>query len=261
MATSRGQGRREHASAGGAAVPRYQDLAAELIAAIRDGTFPVGSQFPSEHELCQLHAVSRFTVRSALDTLQRQGWVTRKPKVGTVVLAARPTVRYQVVEDPPQALSHPAQRGPLKLLGLQEVAIDAATAQWLDCEPGAPWIHVEGLHVPGDGGPALCLASYYVPTSARAALRGLDRAGPRSTPLHTRLERLAASGIGAMQQQITALSLSRRQARALSVPEGSGGLRLAQRMWDNERNQALYAVVSLHPAQRFSFSQTLHRQA
>lgn len=261
MATSRGKGRRERASAGGTTVPRYQDLAAELIAAIRDGTFPVGSQFPSEHELCQLHAVSRFTVRSALDTLQRQGWVARKPKVGTIVLAAQPTIRYQVIDTPPQALCHPAHQARLQVLGMEEVMTDAELASWLGCGPGMSWIHVEGLHMPAEGGGALCLASYYVPVSRRAALRGLERAGPRSLPLHARLERVAEGGIGTVQQQITAQKLSRRQARALSVAEGSGALRLAQRMLAAEGNQALYAVVSLHPAERFSFSQTLRRES
>lgn len=260
MGLATAKDRREHASAGGTAVPRYLDLAGELIDAIRRGVYPVGSQFPSEHQLCQRHAVSRFTVRAALDTLRRQGYVTRKPKVGTLVTAAQPPVRFSVLSDGTFELVRPVKDGRFELLGLQDIEADAALAGWLDCEAGSPWIRLEGLHVSPDSPRAICLARYYLPPAQRRVLRGLEGAGPRALPLHARLERTAPDGISAVRQELSLEGLERREARALSVPAGTPALRLARRMFGADANRSLYAVVSLHPAGQFRFSQTLLRE-
>ena len=46
--------------------PRYLQVAAELRAEILSGKFAARDQFPTESELTQRYAVSRFTVREAL---------------------------------------------------------------------------------------------------------------------------------------------------------------------------------------------------
>lgn len=260
MATSRGKGRREHASAGGASVPRYQDLAAELIAAIRDGTFPVGSQFPSEHQLCEDHAVSRFTVRAALDTLERQGYVSRRPKIGTLVIADRPQPRYRVFGDGSVALSAPVRDSRLQVLAITDIEADPGLAEWLGCEVADPWIHLEAVHRTTPSGQPLCVASYYLQPAHRRLLRGLDRAVDQASPLPARLERLAPEGIAAIEQDLQAQRLGRRHARALSVAEGTPALRLSRRMSEGPGARALFAVVSLHPADTFRFSQRLARE-
>lgn len=259
MGRPSGTGRRERASASGAPVPRYLDLAGELIDRIRRGVHPVGGQLPSEHQLCEDHAVSRFTVRAALDTLESQGYVSRRPKIGTLVLADRPQARYRVLGGGSETLSAPVQDSHLQVLALQEIQVDAALAEWLGCDVAAPWIHLEGLHRATDSGQPLCLASYYLQPAHRRVLRGLDRAGARASALSARLERLAPEGVAAIAQDIQAQRLGRKLARTLSVPEGTAALRLSRRMSDGEGSRTLFAVVSLHPAEAFSFSQKLAR--
>ncbi len=53
--------------------PRYAELAEQLIQAIGDGTFQVGSALPSEVDLSVQYGVSRATVRSALERVQELG--------------------------------------------------------------------------------------------------------------------------------------------------------------------------------------------
>ena len=260
MGLASAKDRREHASAGGTTVPRYLDLAGELIDAIRRGLHPVGSQFPSEHQLCQRYAVSRFTVRAALDTLRRQGYVTRKPKVGTLVAADQPQLRYRVLADGSADIIRPVRHGRFQLLGLDDIEADAELAAWLECQAGAPWIRLEGLHVAPERPQPLCLARYYLPPTHRRLLRGLEGAGPRALPLHTRLERATPDGVAEIRQELSLQELARREARALSLPEGAPALRLARRVIGPGASRPLYAVVSLHPASRFRFSQTLLRE-
>src|SRR5687768_4973621 len=57
----------------------------ELRQAIIDGSFRMGSQLPTEAELCEMLGVSRTVVREALRVLEDEGLVTRHHGVGTFV--------------------------------------------------------------------------------------------------------------------------------------------------------------------------------
>src|SRR5688572_24180223 len=45
----------------------------------------VGDRFLSDHELARITRLSRPTVRRALDDLQREGWIERRPGIGTFI--------------------------------------------------------------------------------------------------------------------------------------------------------------------------------
>ncbi len=65
---------------------RYLQVARTLRKEIVDGVFPVGSQLPTEHELCERFAVSRYTVREALRRLRDDNLVASRPGAGTLVV-------------------------------------------------------------------------------------------------------------------------------------------------------------------------------
>lgn len=65
--------------------PLFKQLADTLRGAIDSGEYPAGSRLPTENELCQRYAVSRVTVRKALDELSRGEYLVRKPGKGTFV--------------------------------------------------------------------------------------------------------------------------------------------------------------------------------
>jgi DNA-binding LacI/PurR family transcriptional regulator len=72
------------------AQPKYRTLAESWRRDIRDGRWADGVALPTERELADLHAVSRPTVRQALDQLERAGLLRREQGRGTFV-APRPT--------------------------------------------------------------------------------------------------------------------------------------------------------------------------
>jgi len=62
---------------------RYLQIARTLRKEIVDGVYPVGSQLPTEHQLCQRFDVSRYTVREALRRLREDNLVaTRRDGLG-----------------------------------------------------------------------------------------------------------------------------------------------------------------------------------
>src|SRR5882757_247015 len=65
---------------------RYLQVARALRKEIVDGVYPVGSQLPTEHELCERFSVSRYTVNKALRRLRDDNLVSSRPRAGTLVV-------------------------------------------------------------------------------------------------------------------------------------------------------------------------------
>lgn len=101
------------------------------------GDLPPGGRLPGEPALAAEHAVSRVTVRRALDLLEREGLVQRKPGSGTFVHDSR-SVR-PIVADLSNVLSHLIDMGrstDVKLLSFGYVAPTEAIAESLGLKPG-----------------------------------------------------------------------------------------------------------------------------
>ncbi|MGC5041045.1 GntR family transcriptional regulator [Streptomyces sp. DT73] len=65
--------------------PAYQQMAAELRAAIEDGTYPAGGTLPKIVDLAQQHGVAKQTAREAIAELEAEGLVDVTRRRGTVV--------------------------------------------------------------------------------------------------------------------------------------------------------------------------------
>lgn len=65
----------------------YRHVYETLRTEIEAGTPPVGERLPSEAQLTRRFDVSVITVKRALDMLRADGLITRRPRVGTVVVS------------------------------------------------------------------------------------------------------------------------------------------------------------------------------
>lgn len=63
----------------------YRTIYRDLLRKIRSGEFRCGDRLPTEKQLCEVFAVSRITVRHAMEMLVRDGVVTRIKGKGTFV--------------------------------------------------------------------------------------------------------------------------------------------------------------------------------
>ncbi len=66
-------------------LPRHRVIYEELLQEIRSGVYKPGDRLPSEALLCERFDASRITVAKAIQTLQRQNLVNRRPGSGTYV--------------------------------------------------------------------------------------------------------------------------------------------------------------------------------
>ncbi|WP_432563319.1 GntR family transcriptional regulator [Kineococcus sp. SYSU DK003] len=73
-----------------AASSLYGRVYDQIKARILDGTYPVDSRLPTSEELTTELQVSAITLKRALDMLRDEGFVVRRPRLGTVVVSADP---------------------------------------------------------------------------------------------------------------------------------------------------------------------------
>src|ERR1700746_215036 len=69
--------------------PLYLQVVRALKDEIVSGVYPVGSQLPTEEELCARFSVSRYTVREALRRLREDSLVASRQGAGTTVVPPR----------------------------------------------------------------------------------------------------------------------------------------------------------------------------
>ncbi|MCY1723566.1 GntR family transcriptional regulator [Prolixibacteraceae bacterium Z1-6] len=66
-------------------IPQYRKLYEILRKHIIKGVYAEGDLLPSENELCAVHEMTRPTVRHALETLVKDGLITKKQGKGSIV--------------------------------------------------------------------------------------------------------------------------------------------------------------------------------
>lgn len=73
--------------------PAYAVIYEALLADIRSGKLAAGTMLPPETEIAQIYGVSRITSRRALLMLAEQGYICRRPGIGSEVLPMPEKVR------------------------------------------------------------------------------------------------------------------------------------------------------------------------
>jgi GntR family frlABCD operon transcriptional regulator len=73
----------------------YAMVRQRILEAIEQGVYPVDGQIPTEPELCELHGVSRITVRKAITDLVKNGVLTRLQGKGTFVQGRGERLAYR----------------------------------------------------------------------------------------------------------------------------------------------------------------------
>jgi DNA-binding GntR family transcriptional regulator len=236
--------------------PLYVELADTLRRQIDDGQLPVGSVLPSEISLSVQHGISRFTARAALAKLERQGYLKRRPRVGTEVLARDPQTSYSLQANSTRDILRFAQTTDLHLVDTQDVNADAVLARDLGCEPGEAWIRVSAYRTSPETSAAVSWTDFYFRREQRP---GVPSLGQSKGSLRYLLEHLKACPIDRIDQQIEACTVPKAVAAVLGVPIRSPSLRVVYRTYSPGDQGHSYVAICFYPEGRFRFTQTLMR--
>jgi DNA-binding LacI/PurR family transcriptional regulator len=78
-------------------IPQYFQLQSWLVEQIEQGVFKPNDKIPTEEELIQMAGLARATIRQAIQNLVNMGYVVRKRRLGTFVLAQQADVNKQKI--------------------------------------------------------------------------------------------------------------------------------------------------------------------
>lgn len=234
---------------------RYLQVARTLRKEIVDGVYPVGSQLPTEHELCDRFAVSRYTVREALRRLREDNLVSSRPRTGTLVVPRPSSSSYaQDVMSINDLLAF-AAGAQFEIESNAMVTIDAEQAERTGLAVGEQWLAVRGYRREAGASTPICRTEYYVNRAFAAVGRMLQR---HSGPIFPLIEDLYGVSVTEVHQEITAIALPADLAEALDIEAGAPALQM-QRSYTTSDGEVAQVTVNTHPAARYRHSMTMRR--
>jgi GntR family transcriptional regulator len=234
---------------------RYLQVARTLRKEIVDGVFPVGTQLPTEHDLCERFGVSRYTVREALRRLRDDNLVSSRPRAGTMVVARAASNSYaQEVMSINDLLAF-AAGAQFVIESNALVTLDEDLAAHTGLPAGSEWLVVRGKRLGDDSSAPICRTEYYVNRSFAAVGRLLQR---HTGPIFPLVEDLFGVSVVEVHQEIAAIVASPELADELGVHPGSAALEM-RRTYTTSDGEIAQVTVNTHPADRFRYSMTMRR--
>jgi GntR family transcriptional regulator len=234
---------------------RYLQVARALRKDIVDGVYPVGSQLPTELELCERFAVSRYTVREALRRLRDDNLVASRPRAGTLVVPRPASNSYvQDVMSINDLLAF-AAGAQLTIESNAMATIDEELARRTGLRVGTAWLAVRGCRQADDASEPICRTEYYINREFAAVGRLLQR---HTGPIFPLIEDLFGVTIAEVHQEISAVVISPELADALKVEPGTAALEM-QRTYKMSDGEIAQVTINTHPASRYRHSMTMRR--
>lgn len=239
-------------------VARYEEVARSLTLCIEDATYPLGSQLPTELELAESYAVSRATIRSALDSLERLGLVSRRRRLGTRVEAVRPTTGYARTVTSMNELVQYSTETRRMVIDQQQIVADPILADKIGGVAGQHWTHIRMLRL-GELAEERPLCHTDVYLDPEVADKVGDRVNEPGGLINEIVERCTGRVTVRVEQCIRACAVSVDLADLLHAPVGSPALEIVRRYVQGSGGLS-QVTVSIHPADRFEFVVSMERQ-
>jgi DNA-binding GntR family transcriptional regulator len=214
-------------------VPLYFQVSRLLEEAVDRGELLPGERLPNEIEFAESLAISRPTMRRALDDLVEKGMLTRKQGVGTRVANAQVRRRVALTslyEDLTSAGRTPRTR----VLRLDHECLDRHAARALGRPGDEPLVHCERLRL-ADGEP-LALMRNWLPDR----FRDITATDLEARGLYQLLgERNARPAVA--KQRITALAAGAAEARLLGIKRNAPLISMQRTAFDSAGHAVEFA--------------------
>src|ERR1700722_1726356 len=142
--------------------PLYLQVVRALKEEIVSGVHPVGTQLPTEEELCERFSVSRYTIREALRRLREDNLVSSRQGAGTVVVPPRPSDAFVHEVMSINDLVAFATGVRFAIEAIEMIEVDDKLASRIGVARGDNWLSVRGFrHTEGSELP-VCWTEVYI---------------------------------------------------------------------------------------------------
>ncbi len=141
-------------------VPMYQQMVDDIKQKIQSGEWKENERIMTEAELEEAYAVSRITVRKAINVLAEEGFVTKKQGIGTFVTAnAVNRVISNKLLSFTEMCAVEGKEASAEILSVQWVKADAKVAKYIQIEKNDRVIRIDRLRK-ADGNPVMIEQTY-----------------------------------------------------------------------------------------------------
>jgi DNA-binding GntR family transcriptional regulator len=232
-------------------VPLYFQVSRSLEEAVDRGDLLPGERLPNEIEFAEALAISRPTMRRALDDLVEKGMLTRKQGVGTRVASAQVRRRVALTslyED----LSAAGRTPHTTVLRLDNEHVDRHAARALGVPLDEPLVYIERLRF-ADGGP-LAIMHNWLP----ARFRDITGADLEESGLYQLLGARHARPAVA-KQRITAQAAGAAEARLLGIKRNAPLISMQRTAFDPAGHAVEYAE-HLYRADLYAIEVTVYNR-
>ena len=230
-------------------IPRYLQIAD----AIRHDLRGDGERIPSEHALCKQFAVSRPTIRQALDVLVEEGLLYRHAGRGTFSTPSGATDRKLRVIGSVGDMMALGDETWFKLVGREIVPVPANIAQALRLPARSSVYRISGVRH-ADNGPFQHVTAY-VPLTIGTALSDEDLS---KTSLIGAIERVLGVPIKLMEQVVDAVLAPRQIAELLQLRPRSP-LLLFERTYSAASGEPVEYAITYQTGRRYPYRLVLSR--
>jgi DNA-binding GntR family transcriptional regulator len=233
----------------------YLQILRSLKDEIVRGVYPVGSQLPTEQELCARFSVSRYTVREALRRLRDDRLVASRRGAGTMVVPPASSDSYVHEVTSFDDLITYATGVRFRIDAMDIILADAKLAARIGGSAGDRWLAVRGFRYPEKSELPVCWTEVYVNAEFAAIGRLLQR---NRGPIFHLIEDMFGQRVAEVHQEIAATAVPPRLAAGLRVKAGAMAL-LVQRTYCLASGKIAQVAVNTHPAPRFRHAMTMRR--
>jgi GntR family transcriptional regulator len=197
-------------------LPLYAQVENVIVGRISDGSLPPGTRLPSEDSLVQEYAVSRTTIRAAIQSLVQRGLVEIRRGKGTFVTQPKITQELTEVTGFVEDMQALGRQATAKVLDQQVVAANQLVARRLALPQGTSVVRIQRVRL-ADGMP-LSFDETYLPKELGEKVMADNL---ETEPIFSLLERKYNTPLMEAEYQLEAICADATVARALCIGVGS----------------------------------------
>ena len=196
-------------------LPLYAQVENVIIGRIANGSLPPGTRLPSEDSLVQEYAVSRTTIRAAIQSLVQRGLVEIRRGKGTFVTHPKITQELTELTGFVEDMRTLGRHATAKVIDQQVVAATQVVARQLELPLGAPVVRIQRVRL-ADAIP-LSLDETYLPKELgeKVMVDNLE-----TEPIFSLLEQKYTTSLVEAQYQLEAVCADAIVATALCIDVG-----------------------------------------
>lgn len=237
-----------------AAVPKYFQLASILRQQIDNGEWQPRSPIPSERQLEVLYNVSRTTIREAIDSLTRQGYLYREHGRGTFVSPPKLQKGLLELTSFSEDLVNRGIRPGQVIRDISTVIPPASILQKLELAPGTPLLRLERIRL-GNDVPIGLQTSYLVLEPGQTISReDMDTAGSLYKLLQEKFHIIPSEADETLEVTVA----TKEEAELLQIIEGAP-LLLSERVLFAQNRHPVEFVKILYRGDRYRYYVRLTR--